>query len=102
MEVEREIGRMGAGPGRFFHPGGVEVARDGTIYVQDGGNSRIERFTPDGGYLGEFHTARFEGFALGAQKEIYVGQPEEGHLITVYSSAGEKLRSFGQLKKYSD
>jgi outer membrane protein assembly factor BamB/peroxiredoxin len=102
MEVEREFGRIGSGPGRFLHPGSIDVARDGTIYVNDGGNERIVKFTFAGDYLGEFQVTEYEGMAVGAENEIYLGQPEEDHLITVYSNSGKKLRSFGQLKKFSE
>ena len=102
MQVEREFGRIGSGPGRLFHPGCLNVAGDGTIYVQDGGNERIVKFTKEGHYLGELPLANYEGLAVGPRNELYLGQPEEGHLITVYSSSGKKLRSFGQLKKFSD
>jgi hypothetical protein len=101
MEVGGGIGRIGSGPGRLFRPGGIDVASDGTIFVEDGGNQRVEQFNENGNYVGEFPTTNHEGFAVGKQKEVYLGQPEEGHLITVYSATGKKLRSFGQLKKFS-
>jgi outer membrane protein assembly factor BamB len=100
--LEKEIGRIGSGPGRLLHPGYIDIGRDGTIYVQDGGNDRIERFSAEGQYLGDFTTTDYEGFAVGARNEIYLGQPEKGSLVTVYSETGKPLRSFGQLKKYSD
>ena len=102
MEIEREFGRIGSGPGRLFHPGYLDVARDGTIYVGDGGNERIVKFTSEGHYLGDLPLTNYEGLAVGLRNEIYLSQPEEGHLITVYSSSGKKLRSFGQLKKFSE
>jgi DNA-binding beta-propeller fold protein YncE len=101
-QLEREIGRIGSGPGRLLHPGYIGIAPDGTIYVQDGGNDRVERFSAEGQYLGEFPMTDFEGFAVGTRSEIYLGQPEKGSLVTVYSETGRPLRSFGQLKKYSD
>lgn len=101
-KLKREIGQIGSGPGRLLHPGYIDVGPDGTIYVQDGGNHRIERFSSDGGYLGEFPTTDYEGFAVGARGEVYLGQPEKGGLVTVYSDVGKPLRTFGQLKKYSD
>lgn len=100
-EVEKEIGGIGSAPGRVLHPGCIDVAADGTLYVQDGGNERIQRFAPDGSYAGEFHTGLYEGFAVSPMNEIYLGQPENGHLVTVYSSSGKKLRSFGEPKKFS-
>jgi len=39
----------------FNHPTRVAVARDGEIYVSDGyGNARIQRFSPEGEFLGGF------------------------------------------------
>lgn len=102
MEVEREFGRIGSGPGQLLHPGYIDVARDGTIYVNDGGNERIVKFTSAGAYLGEFQVASYEGMAVGAENELFLGQPQEDNLVTVYSSSGKKLRSFGQLKKFSE
>jgi DNA-binding beta-propeller fold protein YncE len=102
MEVERNFARIGSGPGRLFHPGYIDVGHDGTIFVQDGGNERIVKFNQTGNYLGAFTIPDSQGFAVGAQNEIYVGRPEEGQLITVYSSEGKKLRSFGQLKEFPE
>jgi hypothetical protein len=56
----------------------------------------------EGSYLGELPLNNYEGLAVGSNNELYLGQPEEGHIITVYSSSGKKLRSFGQLKKFSE
>lgn len=102
MQVERNFGRIGSGPGRVFHPGYLDISSDGTIFVEDGGNERIVKFDQSGKYLGDFRVDAYQGLAVGAQNQLYLGQPEQGNLITVYSSAGKKLRSFGQLKKYSE
>lgn len=102
MEVEREFGRIGSAPGRLFHPGYLDIGGDGTVFVEDGGNERIVKFDQKGHYAGEFRMNAFQGMAVDTQNQLYVGQPEEGNLITVYSSTGTKLRSFGQLKKYSE
>lgn len=102
MEVERNFGRIGSGPGRLFHPGYLDVGGDGTVFVEDGGNERIVKFDQSGHYTGEFRVNAFQGMAVDTQDHLYLGQPEEGSLITVYSSAGTRLRSFGQLKKYSE
>jgi DNA-binding beta-propeller fold protein YncE len=47
-------GEPGAGPGQFRLPHGIAVDRQGTVYVADRENSRIQLFTPDGQYLGEW------------------------------------------------
>lgn len=40
-------GRLGTEPGFLNHPNGVAVGRDGTIYVSDSNNTRVQAFTPD-------------------------------------------------------
>jgi len=47
-------GEPGAGPGQFHVPHGIAVDRDGTVYVADRENSRIQLFDSDGGYLSEW------------------------------------------------
>lgn len=102
FEIQRLIGGIGSAPGRLFRPGYIDVSRDGLIYVQDGGNERIQCFAPDGTYLGGFATKPYMGMAAGLNGEIYLGQPENGALVSVYSGNGKQLRSFGKLKTYSE
>jgi DNA-binding beta-propeller fold protein YncE len=42
--LERTIGSYGAGEGEFSHPHDVDIAPDGTIYVVDSGNNRVQLF----------------------------------------------------------
>lgn len=42
--LERTIGSHGAGAGEFSHPHDVDIAPDGTIYVVDSGNNRVQVF----------------------------------------------------------
>jgi peroxiredoxin len=102
QQVEREIGGIGSGPGRLLHPNNIGVSNDGELYVYDAYNDRIEGFAADGSYKSEFQTTRFKGFGVTPKGEIYLGQPEKGSLITVYTGSGKRLRSFGQLKKFSE
>jgi DNA-binding beta-propeller fold protein YncE len=39
---------IGNEPDQMWLPIGVDVAADGTVYVVDSGNSRVQKFTPDG------------------------------------------------------
>jgi DNA-binding beta-propeller fold protein YncE len=102
LSVRKVIGGIGSGPGRLFRPGHLNVASDGVIYVQDGGNERIQSFDFDGHFLGGFQTTQYMGFAAGAGGEVYLGQPERGALVTVYSRDGRVLRSFGKTKTLSE
>jgi len=102
FQIQRLIGGIGSAPGRLFRPGYIDVSRDGLIYVQDGGNERIQCFALDGTYLGGFATKSYMGMAAGLNGEIYLGQPENGALVSVYSREGKHLRSFGKLKTYSE
>lgn len=45
-KLERTIGRRGGGPGEFSRPHDVEVAADGTVYVVDSGNDRVQVLGP--------------------------------------------------------
>ncbi len=39
-------GTEGTGDGQFVYPGGVAVAPDGSVYVSDENNHRIQKFLP--------------------------------------------------------
>lgn len=47
-------GEPGNGPGQFHVPHGIAVDQDGTIYVADRENSRIQLFSSSGVYLSEW------------------------------------------------
>ena len=47
-------GEPGSGPGQFHVPHGIDVDADGTIYVADRENSRIQLFTAAGVHRGEW------------------------------------------------
>jgi tripartite motif-containing protein 71 len=47
-----EWGKTGTGPGELDLAGGVALGRDGTVYVADQTNRRVQRFTADGRFLG--------------------------------------------------
>ncbi len=45
------FGAEGSGPGQLQTPRGVAVGPDGSVYVTDGGNQRVQRFESDGAFL---------------------------------------------------
>ncbi len=49
----RSWGEPGSGPGQFHLPHGIAVHRDGSLYVADRENSRIQIFTPEGQFKSE-------------------------------------------------
>jgi tripartite motif-containing protein 71 len=49
-----EFGSPGVGPGQFLKPTGVTVGADGSVFVSDRCNWRIERFTATGQFIESF------------------------------------------------
>ena len=50
--VEQGVfGSSGSGPGEFNFPTGISVDVDGTLYVADANNARIQKFTRDFDYI---------------------------------------------------
>ena len=47
-------GEPGSAPGQFHLPHSVVTTDDGTLYVADRGNRRIQLFSPDGDYIKEW------------------------------------------------
>jgi DNA-binding beta-propeller fold protein YncE len=80
-------GGPGGGDGEFSNPWDVAVAPDGTVYVADRGNSRIQYFSPEGEYLGQwgsFGTAPGEfgddlvGVAVASSGKVFALDAGEG------------------------
>ena len=74
------IGDITANPGQFWGPRAIALDADGNLYVADTGNKRIQKFDPDGTFLGVWGgggliPGRFEeptGVAIDSQGHIYV------------------------------
>ena len=79
-EVLFSFGEAGSDPGQLFHPTNLSVASDGTIYVTDTTNFRVQQFDAEGEFIrvigaqgmsyGTF--ARPKGIALDRDDNIYV------------------------------
>ena len=91
----RTFGEGGAGDGQMSYPNGVLAAKDGTIYVSDSGNGRIEYFDRAGRFLGKIDglvTPR--GIALDDSGRLHVVDPLS-HTVTVYDQEKKPLFTFG-------
>jgi hypothetical protein len=53
-EYIMEWGELGSGPGQFNLVHGVDVDREGRVYVADRGNSRVQVFTGNGEFIDEW------------------------------------------------
>lgn len=68
-------GEPGNEPGQFRIPHGIAVDRQGTVYVADRENSRIQLFDPDGKFLTEWpDVARPCQVVIGPEGEVYVAE----------------------------
>lgn len=92
-----------AKPGLVSVPDGVALDSQGNIYVADTGNSRIQKFSPDGAPLaqwgakgsgrGQFNLP--EGITVDSQGHIYVSDTGNNRLQEL-SATGQPLRVWGQ------
>ncbi len=96
------IGKRGEGLGEFNLPVTAATAPDGTLYVVDGGNFRVQAFGPDGqfrssfGELGRFpgQFARPKGIATDPAGNIYVVDNAFGN-VQIFNSQGQLLMFLG-------
>src|SRR5205085_8083049 len=84
------FGEPGRGEGQFNMPRSVDFARDGSVIVMDR-SDRIQRFTPDGAYLGAWHTETVQhgnprGLSVAPNGEVYVADTHNSQVL-VYSPA---------------
>lgn len=83
-------GAAGRGPGQFRLVHGVCVGRDGTVYAGDRQNNRIQRFSPNGEYLGEWSDVRQpDDVHLGPDGRFYVA--ELGYLDAAAGRLGARV-----------
>jgi len=102
-KVQKKFGNIGQGPGEFFSPGYLSIAK-GIISVFEHRNKRIQILKTNGEYLSEIPDSPFpwKAFCMNSQGEIILGQPQKGFLISVYDTKGNLRRTFGNLKKISE
>jgi sugar lactone lactonase YvrE len=97
-----EFGNAGSDPGQLFHPTNLAVGSDGTIYVTDTSNFRVQQFEADGTFIREIgalgttfgHFARPKGITLDEDDNIYVVDAAFQN-IQILAPDGAPLMAFG-------
>jgi len=97
-------GTQGAGNGQFDSPYGVAVASDGSVYVVDLNNHRIQKFTSSGVFVSKWGTigtgnGRLDspfGVAVAPDGNVYVADTRNNR-IQKFTSTGEFIRKWGTI-----
>ncbi|MDO8991396.1 MAG: hypothetical protein Q7U91_17360 [Sideroxyarcus sp.] len=76
-----DFGKRGTGDGEFNLPRDIAIGKDGLLYVVDGGNFRIQVFTPEGVYVRRFGAVGLRSGQFSKPKEIAIG--EDGNVYVV-------------------
>lgn len=98
----RTIGKRGEAVGEFNFPILASTSPDGTLYVVDKGNFRIQAFSPEGKFLFQFGTlgrypgqfASPKGVATDVSGNVYVSDTAFGN-VQVFNAKGELLMYMG-------
>ncbi len=99
----RTIGKRGAGPGEFNFPANLTVAKDGSLYVVDMLNFRVQIFDPEGQLAGMFGTIgagqpgtfdKAKSVALDTFGNVYVVDSQQGW-VQVFNPKFQPLMAFG-------
>ena len=97
------IGERGSGAGQFNFPTHLAVGPDGSIFITDAMNFRIQRLAPDGRPLGEFGRggdgtgdfAKPKGVAIDEAGTIYVVDAMFD-VVQLFDGEGRFLMGFGE------
>lgn len=97
-----DIGKRGDQDGEFNLPRDVVIAPDGSIYVVDGGNFRVQRFDKDGKFMSKFgdigrqmgQFSRPKEAAVDPEGNIYVVDTAFGN-FQIFNPLGQILLAIG-------
>lgn len=98
------FGQRGSAEGEFNVPVQAAAAPDGTLYVLDAGNFRVQAFEPNGKFLRAFGSAgpgfgqfaRPRGIAVDGEGNVYVSDAAFGN-VQVFTPQGELLIAVGSV-----
>jgi len=105
MDYVGQWGGYGTGPTQFSYPTGLALGPGGDLYVADGGNNRVSRFTPDGqlvdsfggfgGAPGQFRGPDHLSFSP-VNGDLYVAD-KSNHRIQRFTPDGDFVLEWGSL-----
>lgn len=105
-ELIRKIGTRGSKPLEFNLPLDVTVGSDGSVYVLDAGNFRVQKFDSEGNFvlswgnvgdmLGQFGSPR--SIAIDDEDNVYVSDAQFGN-VQVFNAEGKLLMALGGLSQ---
>jgi hypothetical protein len=97
-ERVKQWGKSGRGPGEFRLPHAIQIDEQGTVYVADRENGRIEKFDLDGNFLGELphlgriYSLKFVGEVLWAGMSPFNQPPgSPGWIVKLDRTTGKIL-----------
>ncbi len=105
---DQSFGIPGSEPGQFQRPRGLHVAADGTLYVADSGNHRVQHLNPDGSMINAWGTfadvaqgnapgGSFNepwDIAIGPDGSVYVSDTWN-HRVQKFTAAGQFVTMWG-------
>jgi len=92
-----DIGGRGNGPGQLNLPRDVAIAKDGSIYVVDGGNFRIQVFDQDGKFVKTFGGIGRRSGQFARPKEIAVDRDGNVYIVDTAFANVQIFNPEGQL-----
>lgn len=81
-----DIGKRGGGDGEFNLPRDTVIAPDGSLYVVDGGNFRVQKFSPDGKFISKFGAIGRQSGQFSRPKEAAVDK--DGNIYVIDAAFG--------------
>jgi len=97
-----DIGKRGKEKGEFNLPRDAVVAQDGSIYIVDGGNFRVQKFSSDGKFVSTWGSIGRQGGQFSRPKEAAIDKDGNVYVVDtafgnfqIFNSEGALLLAIG-------